>query len=80
MTKFVSGPTIAALTQTPRMTVNDRLRAGFYGPTYRVGRIVYATLDNVEKFAGLKFTDDQIGTASAGLPDRVVAIKEEAAP
>ncbi len=79
MRKFVSGPTIAALTQTPRMTINDRLRAGSYGPTYRCGRVVYAALENVEKFAGQKFTDDQLETASAGLPDRIVTVHEGAA-
>ena len=74
---FISGPTIAALTQTPRMTVNHWLRAGRYGRTHRIGRIVYAGLDGVEKVAGAKFTDEQIKAASAGLPDRIVTIREE---
>ncbi len=76
MRKFVSGPTIAALTQTARMTVNDRLRAGCYGSTYRIGRIVYVALENVEKYLGITFTDEQLEAASAGLPDRVVTINE----
>ncbi len=53
MGKFVSGPTIAALTQTPRMTINDRLRAGSFGPTYKCDRIVYVGLDRVEKYFGI---------------------------
>ncbi len=62
---FVSGPTIAALTQTPRMTINDRLRAGSFGPTSKCGRIVYVVLENVEKATGLKFSEQQIEAASA---------------
>jgi hypothetical protein len=79
MRTFISGPTIAALTQTPRMTVNDHMRAAVYGPTYRIGRIVYVALENVEHVEGRKFTDAQLEAASAGLPDRVITIKEEAA-
>jgi hypothetical protein len=59
------------------MTVNYRLRAGRYGRTHRIGRIVYVGLDDVEKVAGTKFSDAQIEAASAGLPDRVVKIQQE---
>ena len=76
MRTFISGPTIAALTQTPRMTVNYWLRAGRYGRTHRIGRIVYVGLNGVEKVAGTNFTDEQIKAASAGLPDRIVKIQD----
>ncbi len=66
MRKFISGPTIAALTQTLWMTINDRLRSGSFGPTYKCGRIVYVALENVEKATGLKLSEQQIEAASAG--------------
>ncbi len=74
MRTFVSGPTIAALTQTPRMTINDRLRAGSFGPTYKCGRIVYVALEGVEKYLGITFTDKQLKAASRGLADRIVEV------
>jgi len=72
-----SGPTIAALTQTPRMTVNYWLRAGRYGHPYRIGRIVYVDLAEVERAEGLKFSEHQLDHATAGLPDRILMVREQ---
>ncbi len=66
MRKFISGPTIAALTASHRMTINDAMRAGRFGPTYRCGRIVYVALDRVEKPLGITFTDEQTGGRVGG--------------
>jgi hypothetical protein len=74
MRRFASGPAIARLTDTPRMTVNDRLRAGKYGPTFRRGRLVYADLAEVERVAGRTFTEDNIAFAVDGQPDRLLEI------
>jgi hypothetical protein len=76
MRKFVSGPTIAELTLRPRMTVNDHMRAGRYGRLYRIGRIVYADVAEVERAEGRKFSDTQIDLAGAGLPDRVLMVRD----
>ena len=59
------------------MTVNDRLRAGTYGPTFRRGRIVYAELASVERFAGVTFTDKLIEDTCQGKTDRFIIIKTE---
>ena len=77
MRRFISGPTIAALTQTPRMTINYRLRAGRYGPTFFHGRIRYADLAEVEKAVGLQFTETQIELAAQGRPGRVLRIPDQ---
>ena len=74
MRRFISGPAIARLTGTPRMTVHHRLRAGVYGATYRPGRIIFADLEGVEDYHGVPFTDEQLATAAAGLPDRLIVI------
>ena len=80
MRRFISGPTISRLTGTPRMTVNDRLRAGSYGPTFRTfrrGRIVFADVEGVEYFHGVPFTDAQLEAAIAGYPERIITIPTE---
>jgi hypothetical protein len=76
MRRVVSGPTIAALTQTPRMTVNYRLRAGRYGHLYRVGRIVYVDLAEVERAEGIEFSEQQLDFATGGLPDRILTVRQ----
>jgi hypothetical protein len=76
MRRFVSGPTIAALMLRPRMTVNDHLRAGRYGRTFRVGPVVYADLAEVARVEDCEFSEAQVDNASAGLPDRVLTVPE----
>jgi hypothetical protein len=77
MRRFVSGPTIAQLMLRPRMTVNDNLRAGRYGRTFRVGQIVYVDLAEVARVECCEFSQAQIDAASAGLPDRVLTVPEQ---
>lgn len=76
MRRFVSGPTIAKLTLRPRMTVNDHMRAGRYGRLHRVGRVVYADLAEVERAEGTIYSEKQLESASASLPDRILIIRE----
>ena len=77
MRRFISGPTIAALILRPRMTVNDHLRAGRYGRTYRIGRIVYVDLAEVVRTEARQFSEEQIDRATAGLPDRILTLPEK---
>ena len=77
MHRLISGPAISHLTLTHRMTVNDRLRRGYYGPTHRRGQIVYAAVDAVARAEGVDFTDDQIARAVAGQRNRILTISPE---
>ena len=70
------GPTISRLTLKPRMTVNDHMRAGRYGRLHRVGRVVYADLAEVSRAEGATYSERQLDLASAGLPDRILTIRE----
>jgi len=76
MRRFVSGPTIAALILRHRMRVNEDLRAGKYGRLFRIGRIVYVALPEVERVEGRQFSEKQIELATAGLPDRILIIPD----
>ena len=75
--RFVSGPTIAALTLRARMSINDQIRAGRYGRTYRIGRIVYVDLAELVRAEGREFSEEQIERATAGLPDRILTLNEK---
>jgi hypothetical protein len=55
------------------MTVHHRLRAGAYGRTVRVGRIIFADVEGVEDFHGVTFEQAQLA-AAAGKTDRLIAI------
>ena len=77
--RFASGPLIAQLLSCSRMTANERLRAGRYGRTYRIGRIVYADLAEVTRAEGCDFSEEQLERASAGLPDRILIAAKEIA-
>jgi hypothetical protein len=74
--RFVSGPLIAQLLGLHRMSVNQALRAGRYGPTFRRGRIVYVELASVENSAGVTFTDKLIEDACQGKTDPCIIIEE----
>ena len=74
MRRFISGPAISRLTLTPRMTVNDRLRAGAYGSVTRHKGIVYVDLQAVEASEGIIFSEEQIRLAGEGLSDSILTI------
>jgi hypothetical protein len=79
---YLSGPAIAALRASARMTENIHLRRGHYGPVLWHDRVAYVALDAVEHRIGLRFTNAQITRATAAQPARVLLIpdsNEEAA-
>jgi hypothetical protein len=76
---YLSGPALAALRSTARMTENDHMRAGHYGRVLVHNRIAYVALDAVEKRVGCTFTPDQIALAVAGKPTRILKIQREEA-
>jgi hypothetical protein len=69
--RLASGPLIARLVGRNRMTINQAMRKGRYGKTVVVNEIRYADLAKVEAVCGVTFTDEQLTTAIAGLPDRL---------
>jgi hypothetical protein len=73
---LISGPTIAALRLRTRMAENMALRRGEYGPTFMIGHVRYARLSEVERRTALKFSDEQLRAAAAGVPGRLLEIDE----
>lgn len=74
--RLASGPLLKNLLLGHRMTINDAMRAGRYGPSVFNGRIRYVDLAGVEAFHGITFTDEQIERAIEGRPDRLLFIPE----
>lgn len=56
------------------MSVNEALRKGRYGETVVINEIRYADLANVEAVRGMAFSDEQLATAAAGRPDRLLIV------
>ena len=69
---YLSGPAIAALRATARMTENQAMRRGRYGPVLWRDRIAYVALSEVERRTGLAITSEQLARATAGNPARVL--------
>jgi hypothetical protein len=72
---LISGPTIAALRLRTRMAENLAMRRGEYGPSFMIDGVRYVRLDEVERRTTLKFSDQQLSAAAAGLPGRLVEIE-----
>jgi len=70
MTAFLNPAAIARLLLGGRQTARDQLLAGKFGAVLRHGRGVYAALAEVERFAGVSFSERQIELALEGRPDR----------
>jgi hypothetical protein len=71
-----SGPLVAELLDLHRMSINRAMRAGRYGQTYRVGRVVYVDLAAVERSIGATFTDKLIEDACQGKTYPCIIIEE----
>jgi hypothetical protein len=78
-TIYLSGPAIASLRASARMTENAHMRAGRYGPVLWHDRVAYVAQANVERRVGLTFTPEQIQQAVAGLPNRILTIHDQEA-
>jgi hypothetical protein len=77
---YLAGSALARLLACSRMTANEHMRAGHFGPPLQHGRIRYAALAGVEQHAGRQFSPEQIAVAVDGRPDRILTIGiEEAA-
>lgn len=68
---YLSGPAIAALRATARMTENQAMRRGRYGPVLWRDRIAYVALSEVERRTGQAITSEQLASV-ARHPDRVL--------
>jgi hypothetical protein len=73
-TIYLSGPAIASLRASARMTENAHMRAGHYGPVLWHERGAYVALAAVERRMRLTFTPEQIQHAVAGQSHRVLVI------
>jgi hypothetical protein len=73
---YLSGPAIASLRASARMTENKLMRAGRYGPVLWHDHVAYVALDAVEHRMGQRFSDAQLTQAAAGQPARVLVIPD----
>jgi hypothetical protein len=69
---YLSGPAIAALRATARMTENEAMRRGRYGPVLWRDRIAYVALSEVERRTGLPITAEQLALVVASKPNHVL--------
>jgi hypothetical protein len=73
---FLSGPCIARLVACSRMTANEHMRRGHYGPLLRLGQTFYAEQEAVERRHERQFSPAQIAAAVDGLPDRCISLAD----
>jgi hypothetical protein len=71
---YLSGPAIAALRATARMTEHEHMRRGHYGPVLWRDRIAYVAQSAVERRAGVAFSPEQIARAVAGVASRMLSL------
>jgi hypothetical protein len=76
---FICGPAIASLRASSRMAENKLIRAGRYGPVLWHEGVAYVALAGVERHLGQHFAAEQIATAIAGKPNRILIIPEQEA-
>jgi hypothetical protein len=69
---YLSGPAIAALRATARMTENQAMRRGRYGPVLRRDRLAYVALAAIERRIGEPITPERLALAVAGKPNRLL--------
>jgi hypothetical protein len=77
MTKtYLSGPALASLRASARMTENKLMRAGRYGPVLWHDRVAYVARVAVEHRIGQRFNDAQLALAVAGQPGRILILSD----
>ena len=69
---YLNGPAIAALRATARMTENQAMRRGRYGPVLWHRGVAYVALEACERRIGEPITPERLALAVAGNPARVL--------
>jgi hypothetical protein len=69
---YLSGPAIAALRATARMTENKAMHRGVYGPLFWRDRVAYVALAAIERRIGEPITPERLALAVVGKPNRVL--------
>jgi hypothetical protein len=75
---LISGPIIARRHAASRKWAFQHLARGTFGRTVTLNGIHYASLEAVENYTGLPFSEPQLAAATAGYADRVVVLDGEA--
>jgi hypothetical protein len=76
MAIYLSGPTIAAIRHTARMTENVHIRSGHYGaPIWHEG-VAFVSAELVGRRNGQRLTPEQIAHAAAGKPHRILILNQ----
>jgi hypothetical protein len=73
---YLNGPAIAHLLACSRMSANEWMRAGHFGPLLQHDRVAYAAQAAVERYAGRPFTAQQLAAAVGRHPDRIIEIHQ----
>ena len=77
MSIYLSAPAIARLSACSRIAAHLQMRNGRYGQLVQRGRVPFAALPAVERYAGRQFSPEQIAMAVDGRPDRLIKIDVE---
>jgi hypothetical protein len=73
---LLSPPAIAALLCRDRVTAWRHVDAGNFGPVIRRGRVTYVAQAEVERVAGVVFSENQIALAVGNVPKRRLTIPQ----
>jgi hypothetical protein len=65
---YLSGPAIASLRASARMTENKLMRAGRYGPVLRHDHVAFVAVEAIERRIGEPITSERLALAAAGAP------------
>jgi hypothetical protein len=69
---YLSGPAIASLRASARMTENKLMRAGRYGPVLRHDHVAFVAVETIEQRIGEPITPERLALAAAGKPNRML--------
>lgn len=69
---YLSGPAIASLRASARMTENKLMRAGRYGPVLRHDHVAFVAVEAIERRIGEPITPERLALADAGKPNRML--------
>jgi hypothetical protein len=69
---YLSGPAIASLRASARMTENKLMRAGRYGPVLRHDHVAFVAVEAIEQRIGEPIPPERLALAAAGKPNRML--------